>query len=411
MQCGLLGEKLGHSYSPAIHGKLGDYGYDLYQVPPENLASFLETTPFTGLNVTIPYKTAVMPFCAELSPEAKEIGSVNTVLRRADGSLWGHNTDAAGFSAMVESFPVSVLGKKILVLGSGGASRTVCHVLKTKGAREVLVVSRSGEVSYENLSAHSDAQLIVNTTPVGMYPNCGKSPLSLADFPVCEGVLDLIYNPARTALMLEGEKLGIPTMGGLLMLVAQAVAASQCFTGKEAPKSATETILTELQSKMENIILIGMPSSGKSTVGKILAEKLGREFVDADAFLEEKFGRSIPEIFADEGETGFRTKETAVLAELGAKSALVIATGGGCVTREENYPLLHQNGRMVFLKRDIALLETEGRPLSQQNDLEKMYETRLPLYENFADATVENLGEASETVEKMERVLYENFGD
>ena len=378
MKCGLLGRKLGHSYSPQIHNLLEDYSYVLFEKEPEELENFLKNGDFSGLNVTIPYKKEVIPYLSELSPTAQKMGCVNTVLRRSDGTLYGHNTDYFGFTSLVRHAGLSVAGKKVLVLGSGGASNTAVAALKDLGASPV-VISRSGENNYQNLHRHTDAAAIVNTTPVGMYPNTGVSPIDLGLFPHLEGVLDVIYNPARTQLLLDAEKLGIPRENGLWMLVAQAKEAAEVFTGGKIPDEVIEKIYRQLSHQMKNIVLIGMPGCGKTTIGTLLAEKLGRTLADADEKIIALAGKSIPEIFAQEGESVFRNWETQALNELGKQSGLVIATGGGCVTQKRNYPLLHQNGYLVWLERDWSKLPTDGRPLSQANDLGKMYAARKPL--------------------------------
>ena len=275
-RCGLLGEKLGHSYSPAIHAELADYEYRLYEVAPEKLGEFLTGGGFDGMNVTIPYKKAVIPYCAELSPIAQKLQSVNVLVRREDGTLYGDNADAYGFAGMVRASGIAIEGKKTLVLGSGGASSTVHAVLEEMGARSVTIISRKGEDNYNNLDRHADAEVIVNTTPVGMYPNCGVSPVDLSLFPKLEGVLDIVYNPARTAFVLQAEKLGIPYMSGLYMLVAQAKRTAEVFENRDIPDSETERIWKKLSLEMQNIVLIGMPGSGKSTVAARLAEALDR---------------------------------------------------------------------------------------------------------------------------------------
>ena len=406
MKCGLLGRKLGHSYSPQIHNLLGDYSYVLFEKEPEELENFLKNGDFSGLNVTIPYKKEVIPYLSELSPTAQKMGCVNTVLRRSDGTLYGHNTDYFGFTSLVRHAGLSVAGKKVLVLGSGGASNTAVAALKDLGASPV-VISRSGENNYQNLHRHTDAAAIVNTTPVGMYPNTGVSPIDLALFPNLEGVLDVIYNPARTQLLLDTEKLGIPRENGLWMLVAQAKEAAEVFTGGKISDEVIEKIYRELSHQMKNIVLIGMPGCGKTTIGALLAEKLGRTLADADEKIISLAGKSIPDIFAQDGEPTFRDWETKALAELGKQSGLVIATGGGCVTQKRNYPLLHQNGYLVWLERDCSVLPTDGRPLSQANDLGKMYAARKPLYEAFADIRVENTGTPEETAQKILDALEE----
>ena len=389
MKCGLLGRHLCHSYSPQIHKTLGDYDYRLFEIEPEDLSAFLTQKDFDGLNVTIPYKKAVIPFCSSLSPQAEAVGAVNTIIKTADGKLIGHNTDYFGFSYMLSHSGLTVTGKKVLILGSGGASTTVAAVLKEVQANAV-IVSRTGENNYENLHLHADAAVIVNTTPVGMYPDNGHSPIDLTQFPKLEGVLDLIYNPARTALLLNAEKQGLVAMNGLCMLVAQAKESAEWFIKDTISDKVIGDIHSKLKSQMENIALIGMPGCGKSTIGMLLAEKTGRELIDVDALIVKRAGKSIPEICAESGENGFRALETEVLSEICMKSGLVIATGGGCVTRQENYPLLHQNSNIIWIKRDISLLPTDGRPLSQGQQLEIMYKDRAPLYEAFSDFAIMN---------------------
>ena len=389
MNCGLLGRHLTHSYSPQIHKQLGSYSYGIFEVEPDDLGTFFRIKDFDGINVTSPYKKEVIPYCDALSPQAQMLGAVNTVVKTNDGKLIGHNTDYYGFCAMLSASGLTVSGKKVLVLGSGGASATVTAVLKEKSAH-VVVISRSGENNYENLDLHSDAAVIVNCTPVGMYPNNGISPIDLSEFPHLEGVLDLIYNPAKTALLLSAEKRGIIAQNGLFMLVAQAKESAEWFTGNKIADSKISEIYRGLKANMENIVLIGMPGCGKSTIGALLAKTLNRAFVDTDRLIVEKAGKSIPEIFASAGEEGFRKLETEVLCEVGKRSGLVIATGGGCVTRPENYPLLHQNSKIIWLRRDTSLLPTDGRPLSQALHLDEMYKTRAPLYEGFSDVIVDN---------------------
>ena len=401
MKCGLLGRKLGHSYSPQIHGYLGDYSYVLFEKEPEELENFLKNGDFTGLNVTMPYKKDVIPYLDELSPRAKRLGAVNTIVRRADGTLVGHNTDYFGFVSMVARSGLNVASKKCLVLGSGGASNTAVAVLEELGA-QVVVISRSGNNNYGNLHLHADAAVIVNATPVGMYPNTGIAPLDLDLFSSLKGVLEIVYNPARTQLMLDAEKKGLVTMNGLWMLVAQAKEASEWFSGSTVSNEKIGEIHGILRRQMENIILIGMPGCGKSTIGAMLAEKLGKTFVDADEKIVELAGKPIPRIFDEDGEAAFRDWETKALAELGKQSGLVIATGGGCVTRERNYPLLHQNGTIFWLKRDLDKLPTDGRPLSQANRLADMYAVRKPMYEHLADCVIDNNGTVEGTLSVIE---------
>ena len=398
MNCGLLGEKLGHSYSPAIHAMLADYEYRLYEKSPDELEDFLLRGDWDGLNVTIPYKKAVMPYCTELSETARRCGSVNTLLRLPGGAIRGENTDAYGFSYLLQSLGFDPAGKKCVIFGSGGAAATVRAVLAEKGAGEIVTVSRSGGDNYGNLARHADAAFVVNATPAGMFPHNGGSAASLAPFTRCEAVADLIYNPARTALLMEAERLGIPCANGLGMLAAQAKRSAELFLGTDIPDGEIARIEEKLSRETRNIVLIGMPGCGKSTVGKLLAEALGREFCESDALVEREAAMSIPELFRREGEAGFRQRETAALAELGKLSGAVIATGGGCVTRQENYPLLHQNGVIVRLQRRLDRLPREGRPISLQSDIGELYERRRPFYERFADLSISNDGTPEETV-------------
>ena len=398
-KCGLLGRHLTHSYSPQIHALLEDYSYELFEKEPEELGAFLKEGDWDGINVTVPYKKDVIPYLDELSPIAQRLGAVNTIVRR-NGKLIGHNTDYFGFLTMVKSAGLEVAGKKALVLGSGGASNTAVAVLEELGAN-VIVVSRSGVNHYGNLHMHQDASILVNTTPIGMFPHTGYSLVDLDVLPNLEGVLDVIYNPARTALLLDAEKRNLITMNGLLMLVAQAKEAAQWFAGTSISNEVIPSIVTSLRRQMENIILIGMPGCGKSTVGHLLAKQLGKTFADADDQTAAIAGMPIPVIFERCGEDTFRDHETSALQDLGMQSALVIATGGGCVKKERNYPLLHQNGTIIWLKRDISQLPTEGRPLSKQQRLEEMYHTRAPLYAAFADLEINNDGDPDDTVRQI----------
>ena len=399
MHCGLLGKTLGHSYSPQIHSYLGDYTYSLFEIESDCLSDFFSNENFDGINVTIPYKKAVIPYCNELSETAKKLGAVNTIVRR-DGTLIGHNTDYFGFASMLQKSRLDIAGKKVLVLGSGGASATVVTVLRERGAN-VVVISRNGENNYSNLDRHIDAAAIVNATPIGMYPNVGNSPLDITCFPKLEGVLDLIYNPAKTDLLMSAERLGIVAMNGLWMLVAQAKEAAEWFLDKTLSDELIAKIHRTLQVQMKNIVLIGMPGSGKSSVGKLLEKKLSRNFVDADVEIEKAAGITIPEIFQNYGERKFREIESDVLRELGNQSGLIIATGGGCVTVDKNYPSLHQNGTIIWLQRNIDSLPRDGRPLSQSNDLTVMYSIRKPMYERFSDYCVDNNQDIEDTSNKI----------
>lgn len=407
MKCGLLGEKLGHSYSPAIHAILADYEYLLYEKKPSDLESFLLHGDWDGLNVTIPYKKTVMPFCTELTETAKRCGSVNTLLRLSGGGIRGENTDAYGFAYLLRSLCFDPAGKKAVIFGSGGAAAMVRTVLEDYGADEIVMVSRNGAVTYDDLSRHAGAQLVVNATPAGMFPHNGESAASLDFFPNCEAVADLIYNPARSALLIQAEELGIPYRNGLGMLVAQAKRSAELFLGTPIEDEKIPDIEKELSNKARNIVLIGMPGCGKSTIGRALASALGREFRESDVFVETAAKCPIPEIFLREGEAGFRKRETEALSELGKLSGAVIATGGGCVTREENYPLLHQNGVIIWLQRDLSKLPRDGRPISLTTDLGELYGRRRLLYEKFADHVIINGASPEETVSAIINILYE----
>ena len=410
-QYGLLGRHLRHSWSVPIHAALGCTDYRLIELEPEELGAFLARADIGGLNVTLPYKRDVMPYCDVLEPLAAEIGSVNTIVRRADGRLYGCNTDAAGFCFMARRAGIGLAGRKVLVLGSGGASLTVRACAGKLGARETVVISRSGPDSYENLDRHADAEIVVNTTPLGMYPHCGEAAVDLTAFPQCRGVLDLIYNPRRTALLLQAEALGIPCSDGLPMLVEQARAAEELFFGRPIAERESERLLAQLRREQTNLVLIGMPGSGKSTIGAALAALTGREAIDLDERIVQKTGRSIPDIFAADGEAAFRALEREVTAECGAESGKILITGGGVVKTPENYAALHQNGRIYQLLRPLELLSTDGRPLSQGRDLAALWTERAPLYERFRDAAADNSGTVEQTAQNIWRDFCENFSD
>jgi shikimate dehydrogenase len=410
---GLLGEKLSHSFSPQIHAELGGYEYLLYEKKPEEIEDFLRNGGFDGINVTIPYKKTVIPFCAELSDTARLTGSVNTIIRGKDGALSGHNTDFFGVSYLISKAKMNPAEGKTLVLGSGGSSVTVQAVLKSQNSREIVVISRTGGNNYENLEKHSDAKWIINTTPVGMYPNNGASPIpDIKLFKKCQGVIDLIYNPARTELLAQAQDAGIPAFNGLAMLVAQAKKAAEYFTETETANDEIERIESLIALRSLNIVLIGMPGCGKTSVGTALAKKMGREFIDTDKLITQTAGRPIPEIFADNsgaasGEEKFRTLETSILREVCKQSGKVIATGGGVVTREENRHIIRQNGIVVFRERDISLLSVKGRPVSQRDGVEALAAARLPLYRSWSDFTAQgnNVEQTAADIQKN----YEEF--
>ena len=397
---GLIGKKLGHSYSPEIHAHLGmTYSYELREVAPESIGEFLETNPFDGFNVTIPYKKDIIPFLCGMSETAARLGSVNTVIRTPDG-WWGDNTDYYGFTYMVRRTGYDIRGKKAVVLGAGGVSPTVCAVLADLGADPVVVISHRDNTP-ETLALHPDTQVLVNTSPVGMYPNNGESPVSLDAFPALECVLDLIYNPFETVLLADARERGCITESGISMLVAQAKRGAELFTGTVLDDALSDRVTAKMIASRRNLILIGMPGCGKSSVGQIAAQKLGREFVDLDAEIVRYAGKPIPQIFADDGEDAFRRIEHTVICEICKKSALVIATGGGCVTRPENYRPMAQNGALIWLRRDIDRLPTKGRPLSQKHSPAALYEMRKPLYEAFSDAAVDNAAAISDAVQAV----------
>ena len=415
MRTVLLGEKLSHSFSPQIHRALvaDRYTYELFERAPEAVEGFIKGDEWDAINVTIPYKQVVMPYLDIITDEALRIGAVNTVTRLFDGRLKGDNTDYFGFHRTLTACGCDPKGKKALVLGNGGAAATAVTVLTDMGA-EVILLGRSdrsvGGISpepYESVyERHPDAEVVVNCTPVGMYPKLiGQSPVELSRLPHVTAVFDMVYNPARTALLQEADRLGIPAYNGLLMLVAQAKRACELFLGEELEDDLIDPIVADIARETGNIVLVGMPGSGKSTVGKALAEAMGRPFVDTDALIVETAGRSIPEIFATDGEEVFRAFETEAVKKAGMMSCAVIATGGGVVTRERNYPPLSQNGKIVFIHRDLDKLPVKGRPLSQAHPLEEMYAKRLPMYKAFADLEADNNGAVEDTVKTILKAL------
>ena len=386
---GLLGRRLSHSFSPMIHNMLCGCDYELIEREPEELSDFFARGEYDGFNVTIPYKKAVIPYMAELSDAARRCGSVNTVVRRDDGTYFGDNTDFYGFSVMLAESGIDVRGKKVLVLGNGGVAPTVREVLSDFGAGQIVTISRSGDDNYENLNRHADAAVIVNTTPVGMSPNFDAAPVELDVFPKLEGVLDLIFNPLRTNIMLAAEARGITAAGGLLMLAAQAVRASERFTGNVYPDGTAKKIEDAVRAAESTVYLIGMPGCGKSTVGRALAKACGREFFDIDTMIRKKCGVSSGDIIRRDGEAAFRAIETGVMAEVSGLCGKVVATGGGVVTRPENLPLMRRCGVVVFLDSQLDRLSTKDRPLSAGGGdaLADLAKARLPLYRSWADAT------------------------
>lgn len=406
IRCGLIGEKLSHSFSPQIHRHLADYSYELFEMSEDEVGSFLKSDRFDSTNVTIPYKKTVMPFLDEISDEALRIGSVNTITRTKNGGLRGDNTDYFGFSYMMRKSGIELCGKNVIILGTGGASLTAKTVSADMGARKITFVSRSGEVNYSNIyDKCADTEVIINCTPVGMYPKNLVSPIFIERFSHLEGVADMIYNPSKTKLLLDAERLGIKRTNGLSMLVAQAKRATELFLDEKIDDSEIDRITELIENEMLNIILVGMPGCGKSTVAALIANATGRELVDTDSMIVQAEGRSIPDIFAADGENYFRSAEHRAAENAGKMSGKIIATGGGIVTREENLDALRQNGRVFFIERDISLLSRDGRPLSMGADLNAMYEKRLPLYQKFADFTVKNASEVSLCADEIIKIF------
>ena len=385
MKYGLIGEHLKHSYSCEIHAQIADYEYELHEIPPSGLGGFLKKREFNAINVTIPYKQDVIPYLDEISDTAKRIGAVNTIVNR-NGRLYGDNTDFAGMLALAKHIGVDMKGKKVLILGTGGASKTGHALAEYMGAQSVFYVSRSGKdgsITYEQaVTEHSDAQIIINATPVGMFPKQDGRPIDISAFPKLEGVIDAIYNPLRTNLILDAQERGIPAEGGLYMLSAQAVHASAVFRDIPLDESLVDKAFKSVKNDKQSIVLIGMPSSGKTTVGRILSEKCGKQLADTDEYIVRKIGMPISDFFAKHGEAEFRKIEKETVAELSATGGRIIATGGGAVLDAENVRALKQNGVLVFLdRRPENLIATDDRPLaSRRSALEKLYAERYDIY-------------------------------
>ena len=403
---GLLGEKLSHSFSPIIHAEFGDYEYHIYEKKLDELETFLKFEDFQGLNVTTPYKKAVIKYCSELSETARAVGNVNTIIRLSNGSLYGDNTDHFGFVYLLRNSGIDPAEGKTVILGNGGSSLTVQSAISGLGSKDVVFVSRNGVHNYNNLQNHDDATILINTTPVGMYPNNGLSPLaSLAFFPKCRAVIDLIYNPSRTELLLQAEEQGIENTNGLIMLVAQAKKSAEIFMGMPIPNEKIEFITSKIAKMTQNIVLIGMPGCGKTSIGSALAKRLGRRFADTDDCVEQVAGKSIQAIFIQDGENTFRSLEKDALKTLCKEHSLVIATGGGIVTQPENYRIIRQNSVVVFLDRSVTQLPKSGRPLTERDGINALAAVRMPLYEKWSDFAISVRG-IQETVRNIQKQLF-----
>lgn len=406
MEYGCIAERLGHSFSKSIHEKIDSYDYMLREVPKDELDAFMKARAFRGINVTIPYKQDVIAYLDEISETAKKIGAVNTIVN-CGGRLFGDNTDFGGMTSLIRRMGLDLKDKKVLVLGTGGTSKTALAVASALGAAWVCPVSRQakdGALTYEDVyQNHTDAQIILNTTPVGMFPHVDGVPIRTDAFPHLEGVADAVFNPLRTQLVQAARSQGIPAQAGLYMLVSQAVLAAARFTGKTYPDDLTDTVFQKLLEEKENIVLTGMPGSGKTTVGKEVAKALGRTFVDLDDEIVRKAGCPIPEIFASRGEPAFRDIETEVTREVSVRNGLVIATGGGCVLREENVRYLRMNGRLLWIDRPLAqLLPTSDRPTANSADkMRALYKTREPVYHAAADAVIPSDGVVQHVTEQV----------
>ena len=409
MHYGCIAQRLGHSFSPEIHAQLGSYRYELCELAPDAVKDFLEKRDFLGINVTIPYKETVIPYLSHIDEQAKRIGAVNTVVNRG-GKLYGYNTDFYGMRSLIEWLGLSLGGKKVAVLGTGGTSRTAVAVAESMGASTVLRVSRTardGAIDYATLTReHRDLHILINTTPCGMFPNPDASAVDVNDFPMLEGVVDAVYNPLRPKLVSDAKKKGVVAEGGLYMLVAQAVRASELFLDTTYQQGTVERVYKKLMRQKENLVLVGMPASGKSTVGAILAERLGREFVDMDEAIVNTAKRPISEIFSADGERGFRDLESRVLREqLAQRNSLVIATGGGAILRDENVDALRRNGRLYFLDRPLEdLIPTEDRPLASSREaITARYHERYERYCTVADVKIPVFGSAEEVAREIEK--------
>ncbi len=413
MEYGCIGEHLPHSFSKEIHELIETYDYQLKEIAPEDLDAFMKAADFQAINVTIPYKQSVIPYLSQISEQAETIGAVNTIVNR-DGKLYGYNTDFFGMNALFNKLELDPAGKKVLILGTGGTSRTAKALMEDRGAGEIYRVSRTGKedaLSYEEIyEKHTDAEIVINTTPAGMFPKTNDSPLDLARFPKLEGVVDVVYNPLRTLLIQQAESLGVKAEGGLYMLVAQAVYAAQFFTGKEYRPEIIDRIFKKIRSDKENIVITGMSGAGKSAVGTTLHRITGRKLYDTDVLIAEKAGLPIPEIFRIYGEDHFRDLEAEVIRDIATENGALISTGGGAVLRQQNIQELKKNGRVFFLRRDISEIPpSKDRPLADTEEkVAALYQKRLPIYEATADSDVYVTGTPEDTAQILLKTRIDN---
>lgn len=413
MKYGLIGHPLSHSYSKIIHEKIASYQYSINDILPEALPAFFEKKDFEAINVTIPYKESVIPYLDQISPEAKEIGAVNTIINK-NGKLYGYNTDYLGLTALIKKAQIDISNKKVLILGSGGTSKTAYYTAKKMGARQILKVSRSPKedaITYEMaIKNHTDAEIIINTSPCGMYPNTDEKPIDIINFPKLKGIIDVIYNPLSSLLIIEGRENNIPSIGGLYMLVAQAVYACSLFIDKELQLEIIDQIYDSIYEEKSNIVLIGMPSCGKSTIGKKIAEISVKEFIDCDQKIIEKINMPISKFFEEKGESAFREIESRLISELALVNKALIATGGGAILKKANIQNLKKNGIIFFINRDLEkLLVSDDRPLSSSKEaIQKLYEERFALYRQAADYEINGNLSIEEISLQIINILKEN---